>query len=144
MTTEFMFGVCFLMYGLVKIALAIITLSLPDHIKEKIRLVFTNDTTLAGVAFDGVLIAYAIYSIIHGLNLLGYDVPNFTESIMFKSSFYILLGLFLIIFYSLVLFTQVPISKLQRQYQTYEILGLGGGVCFLITSMFIPYCGKWM
>lgn len=148
---EIILGVLFLIYGVCKIIVSLLALTLPSRIQARLQstplgLLITNDQTSAGTAFDYALIVYASYSILHGLTLTGVATPILAvlfKSLVFKATVYISIGLFLITYYSLVLFTDVPISKKVSEYSTYQTYVLLG-VVFLLTAALVPYYGKWM
>lgn len=150
-TVQIILGVGFLIYGLLKILVSVLALSLASKSQAKLTgtplgLLITNDKTYAGSVFDVALILYALYSILHGLELLGVEIPFISTlfmSMVFKAAVYISLGLFLTIYYSLVLYTDMPISKTQSQFGTYRVYILIG-ILFLLSSAFLPHYGRWM
>lgn len=150
-STSVILGSLFLVYGVFKIIVSVLALTLPSRVQARLKgtplgLLFTNDRTAAGRAFDYTLIIYALYSILHGLTLLGCNLPLFEHlfmSLAFKATIYIALGLFLVIYYSLVLYTDMPISKTLSEYSTYQTYILLG-VVFLLTSALVPFYGRWM
>jgi hypothetical protein len=96
-----------------------------------------GDKTLAGDFYEYVLMIFGIYTIIMGLSLLHilpYNVRVIIENKMFVYSVFIILGLTLVIFYSLVVFTKLKISKSddEKNIFYYKLLGIGGGISFLI------------
>lgn len=151
MNLDSIVGVCFLLYGIFKITISVLSFTLPRKVlawlqKTILRLVITDDRTVAGRAFDGVLLVYAAYSIMHGLTLLRVAVPlagDLFRSARFKILFYNVLGVFVTTFYALVLLTDVPISKKKREYGTYRLYLLAG-IIFLLTAALVPRYGKWM
>lgn len=148
---ELLVGIWFLIYGVLKIVVSILALTLPSATQLRLKhtplgLFITGDKTSAGTAFDIALLFYACYSILHGLNLMGFVIPIATamfRSLVFKATVYIVVGAFLIIYYGLVLYSNVAISKEPTEYHTYETYILIG-IVFLLTAGLIPYYGKWM
>lgn len=146
MKTEIIIGILFIIYGFLKISISILNFALPLQIQASLKntilgKVITGDSTHAGRTFDVVLIIYALYSLVHGFGLIGYGIP-FIEPIV-KIMFYILLGSFLVIYYSIVLYSDLPITKIKSEYTTYSLYMLVGYL-FLMTACLVPYYGQWM
>lgn len=134
-------GIVFLIYGIVKIVLVTSLFLIPPEIENKlsaiegIDLFVSGDPTLAGEMYEYVLLVFAVFSIIHGLALLGFfseRVHNIIESKNTQYPMYIALGLWLIIFYGLVLYTNLPIEKDPKYMHNYKIYCYLGGLSFLL------------
>ena len=134
-------GVMLLAYGVVKLVVGLMALLLP---MEK-RVVFqehpvlkyfiTMDMTVAGRVLDIVIIIFAFYSIFDGMTKL--DMGRYVNRDM-TLKLYVALGVFLVIFYSVVVFTNWTfISKEQDKLGAYKFTGLGSGLLFLMTAFAI-------
>ena len=92
------------------------------------------DPTAAGRVLEFVLVAFGMYTVFHGMCLL-HMVPEAVAragtSPRFVVAVYLLFGVGLLGFFSLILFTDAPISRDPKRTATYEVLGLGGGITFL-------------
>ena len=135
----------YLLYGISKILIALSLMAFPLSILSKIPLVnyfiiATKDDSFAGHYYEYILMIFGIYTIIMGLSLL-HILPYFIrlriENKIFEYSVFILLGLALIIFYLLVIYTDLPISKSKNEDDIfhYKILGIGGGISFLLIPL---------
>ena len=134
-------GVVFLLYGVIKVIMVTSLMFVPPELKKKLSkiegfdLFVSGDDTTAGKMYEYVLLAFAIFSIIHGLALLDTFPDKFhkmIESKLFQYPFYTALGLWLIIFYGLVLYTNVPIEKREQNRRNYKIYCYLGGLSFLL------------
>ncbi|NBX51694.1 hypothetical protein EBT25_17605, partial [bacterium] len=137
-------GFLFLAYGVIKIILVTSLFIIPPNIEHQlatidiINLFVTGDDTLAGKMYEYVLLVFAIFSIVHGLALLGVfneGFHNIIESKEFQYPFYTILGLWLIVFYFLVLYTKLPISKDRNKMYNYKLYGYMGGLSFLLVPV---------
>jgi preprotein translocase subunit YajC len=151
-------GIIFILYGVIKLGLILAIIFIPPTIREKLSyiegfdLFISNDSTLAGKMYEYVLFVFAVFSIIHGLALLGTfneSFHTFIESKPVQYSFYILLGLWLFIFYFLVIYTNVPIEKRKDNMYNYKIYGYLGGLSFILVppiwilmEYFNPYLSR--
>ncbi|MEW5315203.1 MAG: hypothetical protein WDW38_006649 [Sanguina aurantia] len=112
-----------------------------------LRMLFPNDATTAGRTVDVLLFVYAVYSIFHGLNLIGINVPFVSDLIamtLFKTLLYVTLGMVLIIFYTLILATKVPISSKKPSEDGMYVSYVVVGSLFLMTALLIPMYGKFI
>lgn len=134
-------GVVFLLYGVLKLLLIVSIMTIPPYIQEKLHkiewfsLFVSKDKTVAGKMYEYVLLVFAVFSIIHGLALLGVFSEGFREAIEsknFQYPFYIILGLWLLVFYILVIYTDLPIQKEPLNTYNYKIYGYLGGLSFLL------------
>lgn len=134
-------GIIFLLYGLFKLSLIVSIMFIPPFIQEKLSKIegldffISGDHTTAGKMYEYVLFVFAVFSIIHGLALLGVFSENFHQTIEskeFQYPFYIILGLWLLIFYLLVIYTNLPIEKEPKNMYNYKIYGYLGGLSFLL------------
>lgn len=141
-------GILFVLYGLLKIAMVLSLIIIPPHIKEHlakiegVNLLVTGDETLAGKMYEYILLSFAIFSVIHGLTMMeifSTNFKHFIESKTFQYSVYLILGIWSVVFYTLVLYTNVPISKKVSEYEKYKLYGYWGGILFLIVPPFMEF-----
>jgi uncharacterized membrane protein YidH (DUF202 family) len=140
-------GFIFLAYGVIKIILVLGLMLIPPQIEKKLAAIegfdmfVSGDDTIAGKMYEYVLLAFAIFSIIHGLALLGVfnqTIHNIIEKKAFQYPLYIALGLWLMIFYLIVIYTNVPISKdteNPKHMTNYKIYCWFGGLSFLLVPV---------
>lgn len=132
-------GIIYIVYGLLKLFMSCVALIVPKSAVANVPVLSflaSDDVTLAGQAYEYIFLIFAIYAIMFGLALLHalpeplmpfFRHPN-AELIVLTS-----LGLFLVIFYSFVLFTsQTIISHDPRYRHKYITLGFGAGIFFII------------
>jgi hypothetical protein len=99
-----------------------------------------KDKTLAGHFYEYILMLFGVYTIIMGLSFLHIFPDNIRyrlEHNTVQYTVYIVIGLILIIFYSLVSYTNLPIehSKDETDMFHYKLIGIGGGVTFLLIPL---------
>ena len=144
-------AIIYIFYGISKLIIGLSVMTLPLEIINKTPVInlfakASEDKTFAGRMYEYILILFGIYTIIHGLAMLHVFPIKFHDFIELKETQYtifISIGLVLTIFYLLVLYTNVPINKnLEKNRDHYKLLGLGGGISFLIMPViweFIEY-----
>lgn len=138
-------GLVFLSYGILKVLLVVSLLFLiPKPVQHELgklpgmNLLITGDTTLAGKGGEIVLALFGLFSIAHGLALMGYlphTAINVFESKWFQYMVYTTFGIALMVFYSLVLYTDLPIPKRQESRKLYWTYAYIGGLSFLIVPI---------
>jgi hypothetical protein len=137
-------GVIFLLYGIIKILMVTSLFFIPPEIKKRMATIegldmfVSGDETVSGKMYEYVLLTFAIFSVIHGLALLGVfpeGVHNLIERKAFQYPFYIALGLWLMIFYAIVLYTNLPIEKDMKNARNYKIYCYFGGLSFLLVPV---------
>ena len=134
MQLEKLVGLILLLYGLMKIITSIIKV-LPRQYDDLFPYI-KHDRTTAGYVLDGILFIFGVYALLHGLRLLEQLHPTHSDiliNVYTTVALYTIIGIFLLIFYSIVLYTHVPIDKNDKQIPTYALLGLGGGFMFLLS-----------
>lgn len=132
---EHIIGYLLIAYGCTKISICIIK-AWPEDYRKKWFPFIKRDTTYAGFAMDVVLFCFGIFAMLRGLSLAKHLHPSHAEiitSIHTIVFMYTLFGLFLLFFYSAVLYTNLPLSKDPEERTTYEMFGLGAGLTFLIS-----------
>jgi hypothetical protein len=134
-----------ILYGVFKIAIGLMTMFLPDSVKKRLqgnavgKTIFSDDHTLAGRAIEVALVIFGVYTLTHGLDALGLIDTPFIHSREFIYTFYTVIGLVLVVFYSLVIYTSLPIPK-GSDMMRYKLIGLVGGLLFLImTPLYAVY-----
>ena len=147
---RFLTGLIYLLYGVIKIIIALSIITLPERVLVKIPIVNLfmaeiKDKTLAGKMYDYVLSIFGIYTIIHGLSILHITndkIAHYLEQQHIQYAIYITLGTTLLVFYSLVLYTNIPISKQNTEEARihYRFLGIGSGIYFIL----IPFLWEFL
>jgi len=141
--TNIIFAILYILYGVVKIAIGLVVMLLKPEEIEKVPFfkMFKKeaaDKTLAGVMYEYVLMAFGVVTILHGLIIFGVLPLWFEDFFASKVVQYTILtifGLIMSIFYSLVLYTDVKISKNPEYNDHYLLIGLVGGVTFLLMPL---------
>jgi hypothetical protein len=130
-----------LVYGVIKFILGLLALTLPVPYREKLQDVavvsdfITMDITAAGKAIDIAILIFSSYAILKSV----FNLLKKKTVIQSPNTVYVLygtLGTFLLLFYLLVISTDF-ISKDKEETGTYQLSGIGSGLCFLITSIII-------
>jgi hypothetical protein len=147
MNRSHIFGTILLIYGSIKLTIGIIALILTNRAINNaqnnalLKDFISKDLTVAGKVFEYTIIIFAIYTIITGVYLL--DIiknKQFNQLMHNKLITYILyisMGLFLILFYYIVLYTSIDIQKDPKQMATYKLFGLGSGLMFILMFVII-------
>lgn len=142
-TSELIIAGLYILYGIIKISLGLTVMIVPTEDLKKTKPLkslakHSEDKTFAGRFYEYVLLAFGVYTIIYGLNMLHFFPDNIYETIDRKETEYtvfIILGLLLTIVYALVLYTDAPISKDMKFEEHYKVLGLLGGLSFLVMPL---------
>ena len=133
-------GITLILYGIAKIFIGTTSLMVDSVNKRKLedfipplKWVYVDDETLAGSIIEVVFISFGVYSLLHGLSYIHVlDDGQFTENNQISLITYTVFGLILTILYSIIVYTNVRISKDITQYQRYKLIGIFGGLTFLI------------
>lgn len=132
-------AIAFIIYGLLKVSIGIISLFLSKEVKQKCANIpivndfINDDESFAGLSIHAVLFIFGVFTLFHGLtlfNVFNESMTNFMESTWTHCILNGLIGVYLIVVFSLVLFTNVKISKDEKYVKSYELVGLGGGILF--------------
>ena len=142
-------GVIYIIYALVKISVGVSLMVLPISVISttpvlKAFVKEVADKTFAGRFYEYILLIFGVFSLFNGLALLGLLSPAMTryfESQWTEYAVFITLGVALVVFYLLVLYTNVPISKNRDSYDHYKLLGLFGGITFLVMPIIWEFMG---
>ena len=134
---ELTFGLIKIMIGLSLIGISTEKLKQVPILKYFIESI--NDDTLAGHMYEYVLFVIGIYSVLSALTIFGVIPPWFIEKKYVELILFISTGLFMVVFYSLVLYTRVPISKNMANKKYYVLLGLIGGIVLALTPVILQF-----
>lgn len=137
---HFAFGVFLLVFGIIKTILVASLLYTTIEIPGIDLFFSTNDHTLAGQFVEVVILAFALFTILHGLCIL--NVIPFRDTIESREvqySVFLFLGLLTIIFYSCVLYSTLPIEKDKTNYYTYKVNIFLVGVSFCVVPFIIEF-----
>jgi len=142
-TLDIIFAIIYILYGVVKIAIGLVIMIVKPEQIQNIPLLNmltkeAADKTLAGSMYEFVLMAFGVVTILHGLTIFSLLPSWFEEFFVSKVVQYTILtifGLIMSIFYSLVLYTDVKIDKNSEYNDHYLLLGLVGGITFLLMPL---------
>lgn len=140
MDSKFIVGFLYILYGLTKVIIGLSVMTIPVNIIKQIPVLnwfikTISDKTIAGRFYEYVLLIFGFYTIIHALALFGVfpsKVNAFLDQKIVLYSVFGTFGIVLIVFYSLVLYTDIPIEKDKNQTSDYKLFGLGAGLSFII------------
>lgn len=144
MLSHVTFGILFVIYGLLKLATFFAIYLIPENVQNYLKtvsgvnLIISGDHTLSGRVVEWVFALFAVFSIVHGVALTGIlpkAAGELIESHPFQYSFYFFCGAVLIVFYSLVLYSDAPIPKKKENDDMYWIYGYFVGLSFLIVPI---------
>ena len=129
-------GILELLFGLFKVAIIFCLFFVPEKYTKDIPvlnriLVNGSDNTLAGHLYEYVLLIIGIYSILSALTIFGVIPEWFIDQQLIEFVVFTGLGALMVVFYSLVLYTNLPISKNVNNYHYYFLLGLLGGITLI-------------
>lgn len=130
-------GIILLFYSILKISIGILAMAPESAWKNKIseipgfKLLLTKDTTISGKMLDIALLLFGILTFFHALTFIGLcNYVSMSLTIVFE----LLLGVYLVGFYYLVLFTDAPIQKDMRYADHYLLPGLLSGIMFIVVG----------
>jgi hypothetical protein len=138
-------GIILVIYGLFKLFVGTTSIYASDKFKEKVsktpptiltKNIYVKDDTLAGLILEYIYIIFGLYTFLHGLGylqLLTAGPAAFINSNQTAYLLYGILGVFSTLFYYLVVYTNVDISKDDGETNRYKLAGIFGGLLFLIT-----------
>lgn len=126
----------YMLYGLSKLLFILIIYTLPEHLIRQIpvlNLFIHRDHTVAGFMYEIVFGIFAIFSLLYGYALLFPQSPLKILMIPhLETTLMVILGLFLVIFYLLIIKTNLPIPKDPNYTKVYWYMGVGGGLSFIV------------
>ena len=139
MDVKFIFGIHSILYGIVKVTIGLSIMFIPPRILKYIPILNmfipdNEDSTIAGRLYEYTFILFGIFTILNGMAVMEF-LPRYIAA-LFESKYteytvFIVLGSILTVFYSVVLFTNLPINKNVANDKHYKIFGLGSGIAFL-------------
>jgi len=132
-------GVWLILFAIFKFSVCVIDLIPPEYLPINLPFI-SHDTTTAGLYMVVILFGFSIFTFLHGLSFFDLLPKNFDSIITRYSTQYIVyitLALLLVVFFSLVLFTNLPINKDKENYSEYEIVGLGGGALLIVSVLML-------
>lgn len=137
-------GILELLFGLLKVSVVLCLIFVPEKYTKDIPvlnkiLVNGNDKTLAGHLYEYVLLIIGIYSIISALTIFGVIPEWFIDQQLIEFVVFTGLGALMVVFYSLVLYTNLPISKNVNNYHYYFLLGLLGGITLIAIPIILQF-----
>jgi hypothetical protein len=94
-----------------------------------------DDDTVAGRVLEATIVAFGMFSVAHGLALLNVGLPAtaFAEDHAVQYTVYVSIGVALVVFYWLIVYRALPVSK-EDSPARYVLMGVVGGLVFLITA----------
>lgn len=131
-------GVVLVSYGIFKIILGLIIAFIPYKYIEEYRTLthfITDDHTISGKFIYYILVLYGVITLFHGLSLMRVDRflhMNFSKNALYFIN--MMLGIVLVGYYYLVLYTNVDLPKDEKYNNTY-IHDLVIGLTFIF---FVP------
>lgn len=132
-------GLIALLYGIMKLCIGIIQFVIPKSLRAQLSTnkyigkVIDPNPTMSDAVIDIGLIIFGVYSIVTGLHMLQVIDAAFIHSRTFIYAFYLIMGMSITTFYYILLYTDLPIPKNDKDTVKYTIAGLGGGLVFLLT-----------
>jgi hypothetical protein len=134
-------AIILILYGVIKIVIGTFAVFSKGKVRQTVRntkvlqYAVSDDETLAGKAFDIALMVFGMYTILHGLHLLHAIPGHIGEFILSRNvvlTLHMVIGFCLLVFYSLVIYTDVNIAKQKSHINRYKIEGIVSGLMFLI------------
>jgi hypothetical protein len=133
-------GVLLIIYGGVKTIVFVSVLNLPEMKGNIFKYPLLNklvgdDRTFSGKVIDAVLLLFSLLTLLRGFELIGRQLHlhNIVNTRIFIYWLYGILGLFLGIFFNLVLNTNLNIPKDDRYITRYKFIGYCLSLAFLMT-----------
>ena len=138
--TQIILAIIYLLYGVIKLVIgALVIILTPEQISKipvlKIISKEAADKTLAGCMYTYILMAFGVFTIVHAFILFGFFSDSFVylfEQKIVQYGILLFLGVFMTVFYIFVLYTNIPITKNPEYNNNYFIIGLLGGISFLV------------
>lgn len=139
-------GYATLIYGLFKMIICALELWLSVEQRmvlfdkfPLLKRVMTLDVSTAGKTLSMVYIVFAVLTTIRAIERLWsgtihQDVKDVVQARLFVYLLYGLMGLFLVVMYYIVIYTNIAVEKNTTYQKRYELLGICGGLIF-ITSV---------
>ena len=141
-TKDKLVGAMLMSYGILKVFIGGTATFASGETKEKIKTqlpltkaFYGDDETHAGKAIEFSFFLFGLFSLLHGLDkfkLLPENISHVLEKKSTEVAVYTALGVGLTAFYSAVIYTDLPITKIPANYKKYKLVGLLGGISFLL------------
>lgn len=140
-------GGILLLYGIFKLIIGVSGLLLSQEQLRKMRRIpiigpfISTDVSTAGKAIEVSIVCFALYAIFRGIYLLNvYDHQSFRQMMESRMLAYILyggIGCFMVVFYTIIVYTKLDLDTLYitkdvRYIGTYKLIGLGTGLMFVL------------
>ena len=122
-------------YGIAKIALAVVDET--PSLRARVPYLDAHyDGSTAGHALRAFLVAFGVYTVVHGLALLQV-LPAAVGSFAATFAVYGTIGVLMTAFFGLVVYGPRGVNRDPAYAGEYRVLGLGGGLMFLTTLTLI-------
>ncbi len=129
MNYKFIIGVILILYGIFKIIFSIYELRPAKTQEEK--------HTFADNLLIIILLIFGIYSLLHGIAML-FHTSMFGQMVDNVNTFgviYMIFGIIMIEVYSIIVYTNIPIPKNENKMEKYKLIGIGGGITFILALL---------
>jgi hypothetical protein len=137
--SDIIIGILLIVYGVTKLTIGTVSIATSETSKTNFHVVFRKimgtDSTFAAKVLEFVLVLFGIYSLLHGLDRFNVFPENFHSRLHARKTTHSVnasIGLILTIFYSLVVYTNLPIQKNNSEMSRYKHIGIITGLSFLI------------
>ena len=145
----FIAGILLIIFGIIKLIVSAINIILTKNNSKYFDNIYIinnfviHDYSVAGKIFSVVILLFSIYTLIKGLFLINFlkneKLIYFISNETYIDMIYLILGIFLILFYSFIIYTPSLsnniINKDENYNETYKIVGIGTGLLFIITLL---------
>ncbi len=139
---NYIVGILLFLYAISKLFIGFTAVFGTDIFKDHLRKFFPAihtliplDETIAAKAIEVTFIIFGFYTLFHSFEKFSLLSKTFKHLLESRTTIYLLygcIGLFMTIFYYLVIYTKVHINKDPNEISRYKIIGLIGGLSFLI------------
>lgn len=130
-------GSVLIILGLSKVTVGVLALALSANVKPHwFKQLTGSDDSTAGRVLETVLVVFGLFSLIHGMALLNLFLPftAFAENHAVQYTIYVTIGVLFTLFYWLIVYRSLPVSKAANSSARYILMGIAGGLLFLITA----------
>ena len=140
-TKQLIVAICLIIVGIAKVIIAALQLSMKDPNQYgKVpfsKYLFSPDHSAAGKNIDAIILLVGFYTFLHGMVMI-YCAPKIVIDLFMIPITHIIInvaiGLYCLIFFGLVLYTSVNISKNVNNMDSYRLFGFASGFLFLATA----------
>jgi hypothetical protein len=139
----FIFGYLFLVYGILKFLMCyleiVLTYEQREYLLKQVSLLkhtLTTDVSTAGRTLSIVYIVFALITIFKSVErirtgIVHSDLVEIINERLFIYLIYGILGLFLLVLYLIVIYTNISIEKNIQYERRYKLMGICGGLTFI-------------